>query len=64
MDSQNETQEFLVKLAQEESTYKLEEETSQRMVLLRQTMLRILTTNQRRINNNSREALFVGYQTR
>jgi hypothetical protein len=64
MDSQNETQEFLVKLAQEESTYKLEEETSQRMVLLRQTMLRILTTNQRRINNNSRETLFVGYQTR
>jgi hypothetical protein len=64
MDSQNETQEFLVKLAQEESTYKLEEETSQRMVLLRQTMLRILTTNQRRINNNSRETLFVGYQMR
>ena len=64
MDSQNETQEFLVKLAQEESTYKLEEETSQRMVLLRQTMLRILTPNQRRINKNSREALCVGYQTR
>ena len=29
MDSQNETQEFLVKLAQEESTYKLEEDESE-----------------------------------